>query len=327
MANKEGENTDGASVAPDGHDLAKPSMLSVAESQAARDEEADKVSNGDKKTTFGLSAFKATQSGISQASLCFGKSIQNSNFKNVARSTINTVTNHVDAMPMPKKVAMAKKKAEREEKKAKAAEEKAKREADEAAGIKVIKRKVSKWSYPDPEPLPTPKKLTVAEAMGQTRSWNTANVIANKFSINMMTTAGYQERTNVFKRMNPMAEDRGSIYPQSAFFGPDPNKLEDRFCQRKVMALNDIEFDSDEDWEEVRNLKRMPRTILNQENLRQYLTEDTLRLNLENHYWLNNNMIDKIGRMAPNMQVLSLRRMKFITNPVFAQIFKFMHSL
>ena len=71
----------------------------------------------------------------------------------------------------------------------------------------------------------------------------------------------------------------------------------------------------------------MPRTILNEENLKQYLTEDTLRLNLENHYWLKNNIIDKIGRMAPNMQVLSLRRMKFITNPVFAQVFKYMHSL
>lgn len=68
-----------------------------------------------------------------------------------------------------------------------------------------------------------------------------------------------------------------------------------------MLALNDIEFDSDEDWEEVRNLKRMPRTILNEENLKLYLTEETLRLNLENHYWLKNNMIDKIGRMAPNM--------------------------
>lgn len=38
-------------------------------------------------------------------------------------------------------------------------------------------------------------------------------------------------------------------------------------------------------------------------------------------------MMDKIGKMAPNIQVLSLRRMKFITNPVFAQIFKYMHSI
>lgn len=91
--------------------------------------------------------------------------------------------------------------------------------------------------------------------------------------------------------------------------------------------LNDISFDEDEDWEEIKNMKRMPRTILNEENLREYLSHETLRLNLENHYWIKNNMIDKVGRMAPNIQVLSLRRMKFITNPVFAQIFKYMRQI
>ena len=91
--------------------------------------------------------------------------------------------------------------------------------------------------------------------------------------------------------------------------------------------MNDISFEEDDDWEEVKNLKRMPRTILTEEALREYLSDETLRLNLENHYWIKNNMLDKIGRMAPNIQVLSLRRMKFITNPVFAEMFKYMHEL
>ena len=114
---------------------------------------------------------------------------------------------------MPTTFQLAKKKAEREEKKAKAAEEKAKIDEAAAAGIKIVKKKVGKFNYPDPEPLPTPKKLTVAEAMGQTKSWNTANVIANKYSVGTLTTAGYKEKTSIFTRMNPMAEDRGSIYP------------------------------------------------------------------------------------------------------------------
>merc|ERR1719331_3336352 len=49
----------------------------------------------------------------------------------------------------------------------------------------------------------------------------------------------------------------------------------------------------------------MPRTVLNEENLREFLCEETLRLNLENHYWIKNNMISNIGRMAPNLMVLS----------------------
>ena len=103
LANKENGADQDDQKAGSRLDLVKPSMMSVAESHGANEEDQDKVSDGDKKTAFGLSAFKATQSGISQASLCFGKSIHNSNFKNVARSTINTVANHVDAMPMPKK--------------------------------------------------------------------------------------------------------------------------------------------------------------------------------------------------------------------------------
>ena len=52
------------------------------------------------------------------------------------------------------------------------------------------------------------------------------------------------------------------------------------------------------------------------------LSTETLGLNLENHYWLKNNIIGKIGKMSPNLLKLSLRRMKFITNPTFAEIFR-----
>ena len=103
--------------------------MSVAES-AAMDEEPSR------EKPLGMSAFKATQSGISQASLVFGKSIHNSNFREVAKSTINTVEKHVEAMEMPKKFRIAKKKAELAEKKSKLEEEKAAREAAESAGVK-----------------------------------------------------------------------------------------------------------------------------------------------------------------------------------------------
>lgn len=116
-------------------------------------------------------------------------------------------------------------------------------------------------------------------------------MIANKFSCGTLTTANYREKTGVFKKMNPRAEEKGSLYPQSAFFGTDPELQEDRFCDHEVKGLHDISFEEDSDWEEVKNLKRMPRTILNEENLREYLNDECLRLNLENHYWIKNNMI------------------------------------
>ena len=66
----------------------------------------------------------------------------------------------------------------------------------------------------------------------------------------------------------------------------------------------------------------MPKTIMNEENLKQVLSAETLGLNLENHYWLKNNIISKVGKMSPNLISLSLRRMKFINNPTFAEIFR-----
>ena len=63
----------------------------------------------------------------------------------------------------------------------------------------------------------------------------------------------------------------------------------------------------------------MPRTILTEEALRGYLGPETERINLEHHYWIKDNFIDKIGRMAPNVRELSLRRMN-LTNRAFTCI-------
>lgn len=60
--------------------------------------------------------------------------------------------------------------------------------------------------------------------------------------------------------------------------------------------------------------------MLTEENLRQYLSEETLKLNLEHHYWLKDAFLNKIGRMAPNLRILSLRRLK-ISNESFSAIF------
>jgi len=317
---------DESSEKPENHssraNLVKPSMMSVEESVNHEEGDGAEAKKPLKSTML------ATLSGVSQASICIGKTVHNLNYRNISKSTINSVATHVEAMPMPKKFQIAKKKAEREEKKAKLEAEKAERAAAEAAGIKLPKKaKVSKFAFPTPDPLPPPKPLTVAEAMKDAKSWNAAKVIDNKFSVGTLTTSNFAEKTKVFMEMNPLAEQKGSLYPQAAFFGKDPSQSADVFCQRKVKALNDISFEEDSEWEEVKNLKRMPRTVINEENLREYLSEETLRLNLENHYWIKNNMIEKIGRMAPNIMHLSLRRMKFITNPVFAEIFKYMHSL
>ncbi len=50
-----------------------------------------------------------------------------------------------------------------------------------------------------------------------------------------------------------------------------------------------------------------------------YLTHETERLNLEHAYWLKDAFLDKIGRMAPNLREISLRRLR-ITNRAFTDL-------
>ena len=107
------------------------------------------------------------------------------------------------------------------------------------------------------------------------------------------------------------------------FFGAKPDPEKDPYDRRIVKQLNDISFEEsdEEEYEDVKNLKRLPHTVLTEEVLKKYLSADTERLNLEHHYWIKDSFLDKIGRMAPNLLELSLRRME-ISNFAFMQIMK-----
>jgi|LauGreDrversion4_2_1035121.scaffolds.fasta_scaffold106623_1 hypothetical protein len=74
--------------------------------------------------------------------------------------------------------------------------------------------------------------------------------------------------------------------------------------------------------EAIKDIMRQSKTILTEENLRKYLTDETTTLNLEHHYWISNSVISKLSLLVPNLQELSLRRMPQITNMVFARMFE-----
>ena len=89
----------------------------------------------------------------------------------------------------------------------------------------------------------------------------------------------------------------------SQYFGKRPDPAKDQFDRRVTQQLNDISFeeDSEEDFEDMRAVKRQSRTVLTEENLRKYLGEETVKLNLEHHYWLKDSFLSKLGRMAPQL--------------------------
>jgi hypothetical protein len=67
----------------------------------------------------------------------------------------------------------------------------------------------------------------------------------------------------------------------------------------------------------------MPRTVLTEDNLKKYLSKETLKLNLEHHYWLKNSFLGRLGGLAPNLQEICLRRLK-ITDDAFYEMFSYL---
>lgn len=105
--------------------------------------------------------------------------------------------------------------------------------------------------------------------------------------------------------------EKSNIWPMDNYYGKKPDPEKDPFNRRTVKQLNDISFseDSEDDFEDVKALKRQRRTVLTEENLRKYLSAETIKLNIEHHNWLKDSFLNKIGKMAPNLTQLSLRRL------------------
>jgi len=69
-----------------------------------------------------------------------------------------------------------------------------------------------------------------------------------------------------------------NIEPQQQFLGKPTPEGEDPWNRRKVPKLDDIEFSSDEEVEDVRDLRRIPGTIITEEKLRETIDYRTTKL-------------------------------------------------
>jgi len=147
-----------------------------------------------------------------------------------------------------------------------------------------------------------------------------------KRSSGMLTTTAYNEKIKFIAMSHKNSQYISPLKPVSAYAGAMPDPTKDPYNRRKVKQLDDISFESNDEIEEHKDHRRMPETTLTEENLKTTLTPDLKSLNLNNHYWLNNNFIDKIGRMAPNLVELSIRSLQ-VTTDTFVDLVKHMGLL
>jgi len=148
----------------------------------------------------------------------------------------------------------------------------------------------------------------------------------SKRSAGMLTTTSYDEKLKIIDSNNKNSQYISPLKPMDNYISGKPNPDKDPYNRRKVKQLDDISFESDNEIEEHKDYRRLPETILTQENLKISLTPDLKALNLNNHFWLKNNFIDKIGRMAPNLVELSIRGLQ-VTTDTFVDMIKHMSLL
>lgn len=118
--------------------------------------------------------------------------------------------------------------------------------------------------------------------------WNNTVSINKKFAVGTVASSKYDKKVEVFSKIHEPIEEISNLYPPNCYYGPKPDPNKDRFNRRTVKQLNDIDFseESEEDFEDVMNLKRQRKTILTEENLKKYLSAETLKIDIEHHYWL-----------------------------------------
>jgi hypothetical protein len=155
--------------------------------------------------------------------------------------------------------------------------------------------------------------------------------VRRKKAVGTLTTATYAEKAEQFQCVYEENESVSNLLPLKQYLGKGPKPPVagkeddyDKFDRRIVPQLSDISFeeDSEDDFEDVKNIKRQAMTVLTEANLRKILDAQTSKLNLEHHYWLKDNFLNKLGRLAPNLKELSLRRLN-ISNESFTDIFRY----
>lgn len=125
-----------------------------------------------------------------------------------------------------------------------------------------------------------------------------------KFSYTMLTTDSH-EKKQAFVDMNYHFNKKYlTIYPKNVILGEKQNKD----FKKPIKKIGDISFEEDptEPQENVKNLKRLGPDNLTEEWIKENLNSKVEILRLENHYWISEDLISKLGRLGTNLIVINL---------------------
>jgi F-box/leucine-rich repeat protein 2/20 len=125
--------------------------------------------------------------------------------------------------------------------------------------------------------------------------------VAKPTSLTLATTP-YEVRADIFQQANSQLDKYSTVKPMRCLLGPN----KDHKFERKIRQIGEITYSPQEESEDMRHLKRLPNWILTEENLMEIMSPELLELNLQNNYWVTNDLMNKIGYFAPNVRALDL---------------------
>ena len=126
-----------------------------------------------------------------------------------------------------------------------------------------------------------------------------------------MTTNTHEKKQDWIEAKFAYETKYCTIFPKRIFCGDKPTKD----FSRPMKKIGDISFE-DEPYEpeNIKALKRWTSDNLTNESLKEFLNENVKILNIENHYWLSQDLVSKLGRLAENLIELNLRNLDIINS-------------
>ena len=134
------------------------------------------------------------------------------------------------------------------------------------------------------------------------------NELGFKNSIGILSTNTYEKKQMWIEAKFSYGTKYCTIFPKRILIGDKPNGL----YSKEMKKIGDISFEEELLENEVtRNLKRWTPDNITNESLKDFLSSEVKILNLQNHYWLSQDLISKLGRLASNLVELNLRNLDF----------------
>ncbi|EGR27769.1 hypothetical protein IMG5_189420 [Ichthyophthirius multifiliis] len=118
-----------------------------------------------------------------------------------------------------------------------------------------------------------------------------------------LTTVKRDARQKIIEETNQNVQQYSNFLPISAEI---PLSNFDQNFSRKIRQIGDIVFEPTYESEEIRHLKKLPNYVLTEQNLMEILNSQLLYLNLQNHTWIQNDLLNKIGYFAINLEEINL---------------------